>query len=85
MDPSVVRVLATGAIVHGSLCLIGLFIAGWLTKNPIAWQCAIFGAGIAFLCFAAQLSVGVNHKAALALMAFSIAIPAIGCLSLMAR
>ena len=85
MDPSVVRVLATGAIVHGSLFLIGLFIAGWLTSNPIAWKCAIFGAGAAFLCFALQLSGTVNHKAAIALMAFSIAIPAIGCLSLLAR
>ena len=49
------RVIAIGAYINSALYCAGVFVAGLLTGNPLAWRLALVTAGANFLCYFAQM------------------------------
>lgn len=49
------RLLAIGAYVNSALYCAGVFVAGMLTANALAWRLALMTVGANFLCYLLQL------------------------------
>lgn len=53
--------LMAGVLLNSALYLTGVYVAGLLTGNAVAWKCALIGAGLCYICYVLQLS-GNMHR-----------------------
>jgi|HubBroStandDraft_4_1064222.scaffolds.fasta_scaffold00045_34 hypothetical protein len=61
------RCLAWGVYISAALYDGGVFAAGLVTHNPVAWKLAIATAGIAYISYAGQI-MGMPRRIAMAVV-----------------
>lgn len=65
-----------GALINAALYLAGVFVAGFLLNQPLAWHGAIYSAGLAALCYGLPIMSARLRYLAFALSLASIIIGA---------
>ena len=74
MDPeSRIWLLAIGAWINSALYLAGVFVAGQIAHNTVAWAFALATAGISFLSYCCQMSEKCPRETSVAITLISVA------------
>lgn len=60
------KLLVIAALLNSALFLAGIFVAGLVLHNPLAWKLALVSAGLCFLCYVTQYLGHENVAATLA-------------------
>lgn len=82
------KLLVVAILLNAALYLTGVFVAGLVTNNALAWKLAIVSAGFATLCYVAQyhqFSASYYQKAMGTLTAGSIVVAVIAGIALLVK